>query len=259
VAATDVFRRAPPAPAGALPQTPALLRDRGAIPNGGEGGGARGISSPGGHRCHRTPGQVKGALASHARAQAPPLPRPGNRWHHQGLPDEEMPDLRQPRGSGPAGGRARTTVNRRSVRTKQKDHLPGSARPRRVTVDDTEPLPDSKIWENRVSIRLRAVHGRLGAHRLRPVQHRLQVAGLGVEGRPRVARLAPADPISAFHRCPVGSHATVSPAKPAAVDAGFVEVAGEVGKGRRDRQQVPDDNQNAPAVMICPAGLRACR
>ena len=29
MAATDLFRRAPPAPAGALPQTPALLRDGG--------------------------------------------------------------------------------------------------------------------------------------------------------------------------------------------------------------------------------------
>ncbi len=55
MAATDLFRRAPPAPAGALPQTPALLRDRG-NPNGERGRG-RGISSPGGHRCHRTPGQ----------------------------------------------------------------------------------------------------------------------------------------------------------------------------------------------------------
>ena len=29
MAATDLIRRAPPAPAGALPQTPALLRDGG--------------------------------------------------------------------------------------------------------------------------------------------------------------------------------------------------------------------------------------
>ena len=101
MAATGLFRRAPPAPAWALPQTPALLRD-GTTPGTVAGGTKAGISSPGGHRCHRTPGQVKGAFGvAREGRKRPPLPRPGNRRHHQQLPDEEMPTPPQgnPRGS----------------------------------------------------------------------------------------------------------------------------------------------------------------
>lgn len=100
MAATDLSRRAPPAPAGALPQTPALLRD-GGNPNG-ESGRGRGISSPGGHRCHRTPGQVKGAFGVAGEgASAPPCPARGTGGTNQGWPDEEMPNPSGNRAAGP--------------------------------------------------------------------------------------------------------------------------------------------------------------
>ena len=71
MAATDLFRRAPPAPAGALPQTPALLRD--GNPETVAGGTGAGIFSPGGHQCHRTPGQVKGAFGVAREGASAPL------------------------------------------------------------------------------------------------------------------------------------------------------------------------------------------
>jgi hypothetical protein len=110
MAATDLFWRAPPAPAGALPQTPALLRD-GATPDGEKGRG-RGISSPGGHRCHRTPGQVKGAFGVAREGASAPLAPSGNRRHHRGLPDEEMPSSSGNRAA--AGPQPRTSTHHHS-------------------------------------------------------------------------------------------------------------------------------------------------
>src|SRR6266851_10407534 len=84
------------------------------------------------------PGQ--GRLRRRTRGRKrPPLPRPGNRRHHQGAARRgDAQPLRQPRG-GPAGGRTRTTtLNRCSVRTKQKDHLLVEQGRRRVTVDDID-------------------------------------------------------------------------------------------------------------------------
>ena len=109
MAATDLFRRAPPAPAGALPQTPALLRDGG---NPGLIRRSRAGASPRRAVIGATepPARSRAPSASHARAQAPPLPRPGNRRHHQGLPDEEMPN--------PSGNRA---AARRRVNTYHHD------------------------------------------------------------------------------------------------------------------------------------------
>jgi hypothetical protein len=102
MAATDLFRRAPPAPAGALPQTPALLRD-GGNPDG-EGGAGQGISSPGGHQCHRTPGQVKGAFGVAGEGASAPLARSVEPAAPPGLARRgDAQPLRQPRG-GAAGG-----------------------------------------------------------------------------------------------------------------------------------------------------------
>ena len=96
MAATDLFRRAPPAPAGALPQTPALLRD--GQPRTVKGGGAGASPRRAVIDATEPPARSRAPSASQARAQAPPLPRPGNRRHHQELPGEEMPS--------PSGNRA---------------------------------------------------------------------------------------------------------------------------------------------------------
>jgi len=102
MAATDLSRRAPPAPAGALPQTPALLRDGATRTVKGSGAGA----SPrrGAHRCHRTPGQVKGAFGVAGEgASAPPCPVRGTDGTTRGCPTRRCQPLRQPRG-GATGG-----------------------------------------------------------------------------------------------------------------------------------------------------------
>lgn len=90
MAATDLFRRAPPAPAGALPQTPALLRD-GGQPERRKGAGQGHLLAGVLIDATEPPARSRAPSASRARAQAPPLPPSGNRRHHQGLPDEEMP------------------------------------------------------------------------------------------------------------------------------------------------------------------------
>ena len=128
MAATGLFRRAPPAPAGALPQTPALLRDG------------------------TTPGTVAGGTEGrHLLAgwsSMPPNPRPGQgrlrrrtrgaQWHPLAPSGEPAappaaarrrdanPPSGQPARQQPPEGRTRThAVNRCSERTKneQKDHL----------------------------------------------------------------------------------------------------------------------------------------
>jgi hypothetical protein len=81
MAATGLIRRAPPAPAGALPQTPALLRD-GGNPNGERGAGPGHLLAGVLIDATEPPARSRAPSAPRARAQAPPLPRPGNRRHH---------------------------------------------------------------------------------------------------------------------------------------------------------------------------------
>jgi len=124
MAATDLSRRAPPAPAGALPQTPALLRD-GGNPNG-ESGRGRGISSPGGYRCHRTPGQVKGAFGVAGEGASAPLAPSGE----PAAPTRAGPTRRCPTPQATAR-RARRRMNTHHHdeqmfdKTRQKNYLPG--------------------------------------------------------------------------------------------------------------------------------------
>lgn len=83
-------RRAPPAPAGAPPRTPALLRD---APAGQDGCGGR-RASPRRPRdgCHGTPAQVKGASgAAGDDAEASPLTSPGNPRRNAGCPTRRCP------------------------------------------------------------------------------------------------------------------------------------------------------------------------
>ncbi len=86
-------RRAPPAPAGAPPRTPALLRD---APAGQDGCGGR-RASPRRPRdgCHRTPAQVKGASSvAGDDAEASPLTSPGNPRRNAGCPTRRCPTPR---------------------------------------------------------------------------------------------------------------------------------------------------------------------
>jgi putative transposase len=90
--------RAPPAPAGAPPRTPALLRDG---PAGQDGGGG-GRASPRRPRdgCHGTPAQVKGASGvAGDDAARHPCPARGTRGAKQVRPTRRCP-------SPPAGGLA---------------------------------------------------------------------------------------------------------------------------------------------------------
>ena len=83
-------RRAPPAPAGAPPRTPALLRD---APAGHDGCGGR-RASPRRPRdgCHGTPAQVKGASGvAGDDAEASPLTSPGNPRRNAGCPTRRCP------------------------------------------------------------------------------------------------------------------------------------------------------------------------
>ena len=139
MAATDLFRRAPPAPAGALPQTPALLRD--GQPRTVKGGAGQGHLLAGWSSMAPNPRPGQGRLRRRTRGRKrPPCPVRGTGGTTRGLPDEEMPNPSGNRAAGPAGGRTRTTtMNRCSVRTKQNDHLLVEQGRRRVTVDDTDP------------------------------------------------------------------------------------------------------------------------
>jgi len=102
MAATDLFRRAPPAPAGALPQTPALLRD--GATRTVKAGGAGASPRRGAHRCHRTPGQVKGAFGVAGEGASAPLAPSGEPAAPPGAARRgDANPLRQPRG-GATGG-----------------------------------------------------------------------------------------------------------------------------------------------------------
>ena len=103
MAATDLFRRAPPAPAGALPQTPALLRDGG---NPGLIRRSRAGASPRRAVIGATepPARSRAPSASHARAQAPPLAPSGEPAAPPGAARRgDAQPLRQPRGGPPEG------------------------------------------------------------------------------------------------------------------------------------------------------------
>lgn len=99
--------RAPPAPAGAPPRTPALLRDAPGCDSGNTG--YRASPRRPGEGCHGTPAQVKGASGvAGDDAARHPCPARGTRGA-QRVPDEEMPT--PPRGrpggqSPPPGGAA---------------------------------------------------------------------------------------------------------------------------------------------------------
>src|SRR6266487_5210345 len=108
--------RAPPAPAGALPRTPALLRD---APAGHDGcGGGRVSPRRPGEGCRGTPAQVKGASGvAGDDAARHPRPGPGNPQRKARVPDEEMPKPRRaawrgrsPPPGGTAGQRSWTDV-----------------------------------------------------------------------------------------------------------------------------------------------------
>lgn len=86
-------RRAPPAPAGAPPRTPALLRD-GPAGRDGYGGGRVSPRRPR-DGCHGTPAQVKGASGvAGDDAARHPCPTRGTRGA-QRVPDEEIPQPRR--------------------------------------------------------------------------------------------------------------------------------------------------------------------
>ena len=88
-------RRAPPAPAGAPPRSPALLRDG---PAGQDGcGGGTGATEP--------PPRSRAPPASRAMTLRVTLDQPGEPAAQAGVPDEEMP---RPSGRGP-GGRSPAT------------------------------------------------------------------------------------------------------------------------------------------------------
>ena len=90
-------RRAPPAPAGAPPRTPALLRD-GPAGRDGYGGGRVSPRRPR-DGCHGTPAQVKGASGvAGDDAARHPCPRPGNPRRTAGARRGDTP--------APAGGLA---------------------------------------------------------------------------------------------------------------------------------------------------------
>ena len=106
-------RRAAPAPAGAPPRTPALLRD-GLAGQDGCGGGRASPRRPR-DGCHGTPAQVKGAsgVASDDAARHP-CPARGTRGAKR-VPDEEMPEF------PPGGGLAAEPATRRGSWTAQLD------------------------------------------------------------------------------------------------------------------------------------------
>ena len=63
-------------------------------------------------------------------------------------------------------------MNRRSIKQSRKIIYLVEQGRHRVTVDDTDTSPDSKIWENRVSLRLGAVQHRAEQRGLGPQRHR---------------------------------------------------------------------------------------
>ncbi len=115
-------RRAPPAPAGALPRTPALLRDD---PGGDSGNTGCGASPRRPHDgCRRTPAQVKGASGvAGDDAEASPLTSPGNPRRNAGCPTRRCPSPPgRARRAQPATRRGSWTaqLDRCSIRQKRK-------------------------------------------------------------------------------------------------------------------------------------------
>ena len=139
-------RRAPPAPAGAPPRTPALLRD---APAGHDGCGGRRVS-PRRPRdgCHGTPAQVKGASGvAGDNAEASPLTSPGNPRRNAGCPTRRCPTPPgRPGGRSPPTRRGSWTaqLDRCSIKQKRKNDQtvvpPGGG-----TVEDNS-HPDQSIW-----------------------------------------------------------------------------------------------------------------
>ena len=138
-------RRVPPAPAGAPPRTPALLRD---APAGRDGCGGR-RASPRRPRdgCHGTPAQVKGASGvAGDDAEASPLTSPGNPRRNAGARRGDAQPPRRPGGRSPPPRRGSWTaqLDRCSIKQKRKNDQtvvpPGGG-----TVEDNS-HPDQSIW-----------------------------------------------------------------------------------------------------------------
>ena len=147
-------RRAPPAPAGAPPRTPALLRD---APAGHDGCGGRRVS-PRRPRdgCHGTPAQVKGASGvAGDNAEASPLTSPGNPRRNAGCPTRRCPTPPgRPGGRSPPTRRGSWTaqLDRCSINKSGKMIRPWfrqAAVPWKTTVTQTR-----ASGENRVSTKL---------------------------------------------------------------------------------------------------------
>ena len=151
-------RRAPPAPAGAPPRTPALLRD---APAGHDGCGGRRVS-PRRPRdgCHGTPAQVKGASGvAGDNAEASPLTSPGNPRRNAGCPTRRCPTPPgRPGGRSPPTRRGSWTaqLDRCSINKSGKMIRPWfrqAAVPWKTTVTQTR-----ASGENRVSTKLGVLH-----------------------------------------------------------------------------------------------------
>ncbi len=142
----SLSRRAPPAPAGAPPRTPALLRD---APAGRDGCGG-GQASPRRPRdgCHGTPAQVKGASGvAGDDAEASPLTSPGNPRRNAGCPTRRYPTPGGLPGRAEPGnqaGRWTAQLDRCSIKQSGKMIRPWfrqAAVPWKTTTH-----PDKSIW-----------------------------------------------------------------------------------------------------------------
>jgi putative transposase len=153
--------RAPPAPAGAPPRTPALLRDG---PAGQDGcGGGRASPRRPGEGCRGTPAQVKGASGvAGDDAARHPLPSPGNPRRKTGA---RRGDAHAPAGGLAGGARATRRGNwtaeldRCSIKQKRKNDQT-VVPPCGGTVEDNG-HPDQSIWGES------SLHQTRGAPRLR--------------------------------------------------------------------------------------------
>ena len=138
--------RAPPAPAGALPRTPALLRDAPGGDSGNTGWGA----SPRrpGEGCRGTPAQVKGASGvAGDDAARHPRPARGTRSAKPGCPTRRCPSPRRAAWRAePATRRGSWTaqLDRCSIKQKRKNDQT-VVPPCGGTVEDNS-HPDQSIW-----------------------------------------------------------------------------------------------------------------
>ena len=188
-------RRAPPAPAGAPPRTPALLRDG---PAGQDGCGG-GRASPRRPRdgCHGTPAQVKGASGvAGDDAARHPCPARGTRGAKR-VPDEEMP---KPPGGGLAGGARHQAGQLDSAAGQMFDKTKAEndqtvVPPCGGTVEDNG-HPDQSIWGES------SLHQTRGA----PEQDQADLAEFGLD------LLVPAGRVVHGHRIPYPPCLAASPA-----------------------------------------------